>query len=220
VPKPLLVLATLLGSLLLVTGAWMLVGGGAVGEVPAARDVRAPVVTTPATPDLPSPAEPEPADPEPVDPEPVVALAPPVGVSIPAIGVDTSTVRVGLEDDGSMEIPEDVRTVGWYELGVAPGEAGSAVLAGHVDSRTQGRGAFFDLRDLDVGDRATVAHEDGTTSDWEVTGRASYPKDEAPLPELFRRGGEPQLVLITCGGAFDAGARSYRDNVVAILAPA
>jgi hypothetical protein len=75
-----------------------------------------------------------------------------------------------------MEIPEDVSTVGWYELGVAPGEAGSAVLAGHVDSRTQGRGAFFDLRDLDVGDRATVAHEDGTTSDLGGDGTGELPQ--------------------------------------------
>jgi sortase (surface protein transpeptidase) len=141
-------------------------------------------------------------------------------VTIPAIGVDSRTVDVGLEDDGSMEIPEDVATVGWYELGVAPGEDGSAVLAGHVDSRTQGRGAFFDLRALEVGDAAEVAHADGSTSRWEVTGRTSYPKDEAPLPELFRRGGEPQLTLITCGGDFDADARSYTDNVVVVLAPA
>jgi sortase (surface protein transpeptidase) len=107
-----------------------------------------------------------------------------------------------------MEIPEDVATVGWYELGVAPGEDGSAVIAGHVDSRTQGRGAFYDIGQLDVGDEATVTHDDGATSDWRVTGRTTYPKDEAPLAELFRRGGDPQLVLITCGGEFDAGARS------------
>jgi hypothetical protein len=207
-----LALAALLGVLLVVVGAAGLLAGGTIGEVPATgRSAAGGAAPLPAA-DLTPPAAPA-AAPDPVE------LAPPVSVAIPAIGVDATAVRVGLEDDGSMEIPEDVATVGWYELGVAPGEDGSAVIAGHVDSRTQGRGAFFDLRDLQVGDVAKVAHEDGTTSRWEVTGRTSYPKDEAPLPELFRRGGEPQLTLITCGGDFDAGARSYTDNVVVVLAP-
>jgi hypothetical protein len=144
----------------------------------------------------------------------------PVALEIPALTVDAEVVPVGLEDDGTMEIPEDVATAGWYDLGVAPNAtAGSAVLAGHVDSRTQGRGAFFDLRELDVDDEATVRHEDGTETSWQVTARTSYPKDEAPLAELFAGDGPPRLVLITCGGEFDATARSYDENVVVILEP-
>jgi sortase (surface protein transpeptidase) len=209
---PLLLAA--LGAVLVVGGVAALGGDGPVGEVP------------PATTAAPLPAvepEPEPEPEPPPAPEPVAApdpIAAPVSLSVPAIGVDTEAVHVGLEDDGAMEIPEDVATVGWYELGVAPGEDGSAVIAGHVDSRTQGRGAFYDIGQLEVDDEATVTHDDGATSDWRVTGRTTYPKDEAPLAELFRRGGDPQLVLITCGGEFDAGARSYTDNVVVILEPA
>jgi hypothetical protein len=213
VTKALTATAALLGALLVATGVLLLGGDDAVGEVPAA-------VTPPPAAPTEEPVAPPPPPPPPPPPVEAATVEPPVAISIPTIAVDAETVRVGLEPDGAMEIPEDVATVGWYELGVAPGEDGSAVFAGHVDSRTQGRGAFFDLRELDVGDEATVTHVDGATSTWTVTGRASYPKDEAPLAELFRRGGDPQLALITCGGAFDAGARSYEENVVVLFAPA
>lgn len=213
-----IIVATLVGSLLVVTGASLLTGDDTVGSVPEPAGV----VTA-----SPSPAAPPSPSPTPPTPSPQVETGPgeeppaaPTSVSIPTIGVDAAAVPVGLEDDGSMEIPEDVTTVGWYALGVAPGGDGSAVIAGHVDSRTQGRGAFFDLIALEVGDTATVAHDDGTTTTWEVTGRTSYPKDEAPLAELFRRGGPPQLALITCGGEFDAGRRSYEENIVVLLEPA
>jgi LPXTG-site transpeptidase (sortase) family protein len=150
---------------------------------------------------------------------PLVAIAPPARITIPAIGVDAPVVPVALEPDGTMEIPEDVATIGWFEPGVRPGQPGSAVLSGHVDSRTQGRGAFFDLEDLEVGDEVTIETAGGPQR-WQVTARQRFAKDELPISELFTREGDPQLVLITCGGAFDAGARSYSDNVVIVAVPA
>ena len=155
--------------------------------------------------------------PEEAAPEPVAA---PTGISLPSIGVDAPLVDVGLEDDGGMEIPHDVSTAGWYELGVAPGEAsGTAVISGHVDSREQGRGAFWDLRRMEVDDVVSVDHADGTTSQWRVVARTSYPKDDLPIADIFTRFGDPRLVLITCDGAFDRNARSYSDNVVVYTVP-
>jgi LPXTG-site transpeptidase (sortase) family protein len=171
-------------------------------------------------------AEPEPEpEPEPVpDPEPAPEPEPepveePSRLSIPAIDVDAPVVPVGLEDDGGMEIPHDIATVGWYEPGVMPGETGTAVLSGHVDSREQGRGAFWDLRTMDVDDIVTVEHEDGTTSEWRVTARTVYDKDELPIADIFTRFGDTRLVLITCGGAFDNTTRHYEDNIVVYTEP-
>jgi sortase (surface protein transpeptidase) len=149
-------------------------------------------------------------------PDPVAS---PVGLQIPSLDVTAPVVDVALEDDGGMEIPEDVSTVGWYELGVAPGEQGTAVIAGHVDSGEQGPGAFWDIRQLDVDDIVTVDHEDGTASAWRVVARTSYPKDELPISDIFTRFGPSRLVLITCDGEFDRGARSYSDNVVVYTVP-
>jgi sortase (surface protein transpeptidase) len=149
---------------------------------------------------------------------PPAANATPARLRVPSIGVDAGVVPVGIDPFGAMEIPADVDQVGWYRFGPAPGDPGTAVLAGHVDSRTQGRGAFFDLRRLDVGD-LVVVETDGSGSTWEVVARRQYAKDVIPLDEVFTRGGPPRLALITCGGDFDGQAGRYLDNVVVYTVP-
>ena len=152
-----------------------------------------------------------------VEQEPVTA---PVSLRLPSLGVVAPLDAVGLESDGAMEIPHDIRRVGWYELGVKPGApAGTAVLSGHVDSREQGRGALWGLRTMDVDDEITVEHEDGRTTTWRVVARTSYVKEQLPIPEIFTRFGDPRLVLITCGGDFDRAARRYTHNVVVYAVP-
>jgi hypothetical protein len=150
---------------------------------------------------------------------PIVTVPVPDTIALPTLGVQAPVVPVALEDDGSMEIPEDVSTVGWFSPGVRPGEDGSAVISGHVDSRVQGRGAFFELGRLDVGDEVVVGGGSGERR-FEVVARRRYGKAELPIDELFTRAGPPRLVLITCGGAFDPATRSYEENVVVVAVPA
>lgn len=152
------------------------------------------------------------AEPEP-EPEPV--FVEPAHIIIDAIDVDHPIIDVGLNPDRTMEIPHDVNELGWYEPGVKPGELGSAVIAGHVDSREQGPGAFFDLRYLEPSDTIIITDIEGNEQTWNITDIKRYDKDEAPLEEIFRWGGDTrELALITCGGEFDRTARSYQDNIV------
>jgi len=147
---------------------------------------------------------------------PVVA---PASIRAPAIGVDNTVVEVGVDPDGLMTIPADVDEIGWYRFGPTPGAPGAAVLAGHVDDRVQGRGAFFDLQRLAPGDEVTTTDTDGASTTWVVTGRTTYDKVSLPIDELMTREGTPRLVLITCGGDFDRTARSYASNVVVVAEP-
>lgn len=149
-----------------------------------------------------------------------LSLAPsPTGLSIPAIGLKVAVAALGIDEGGQMAIPEDVAVAGWYRYGPTPGQAGNAVIAGHVDSRVQGLGAFDALTDLDVGDIVTVTNAAGSTTDFAVTGREEIAKEILATDDLFRRDGPAQLVLVTCGGDFDADARSYRSNVVVVAQP-
>jgi len=161
-------------------------------------------------------------EPQPVEPAVPVRLTP-LQIRIGAIAVDAPIVPVGLEDDGeTMEIPHRVAEIGWYDpdgLGVSPGETGTAVLAGHVDSRTQGRGALYDLRDLKVGETIEVDLDDGSVLRWLITEVIQYPKDVLPFDEVFTWSGPSRLVIITCGGEFDRTARSYTDNIVVYAEP-
>ena len=196
-----------------------------VGEVPAPTSQPADADTPPSSA---GPADPPPATLPAGDVEvrsgtladsDLVTRPAPARLRIPAIGVDAEVVPVGQAQPGVMEIPSDVSTIGWYEPGVTPGRRGSAVLAGHVDSRTQGAGAFFDLRQLDVDDTIELVDAAGDLQRWTVVARSRFPKDELYDQQLFTRDGDPRLVLITCGGPFDAGTGSYDDNVVVYAVP-
>jgi hypothetical protein len=143
----------------------------------------------------------------------------PVRITIATIGVRGRVVPVGVEaGTGNVQVPADVDTVGWYRFGPTPGAEGSAVLLGHVDSRTQGLGVFYRLRELVPGDLVHVDLADGTWASFRVVARRSYPKSDLPA-DLFGRAGRPLVALVTCGGSFDEATRSYDDNVVVFAVP-
>jgi LPXTG-site transpeptidase (sortase) family protein len=145
---------------------------------------------------------------------------PPIRVRVGAIDVDARVVPVEVDDRGGMEVPDDVRTIGWYRFGRGPGAAeGSAVLAGHVDDGEQGPGAFADLGEVAVGDVVVVDLADGRRLRYGVRAVEEIGKAELPVERLFERSGPPRLTLVTCGGAFDPVARAYQDNVVVTAEP-
>jgi hypothetical protein len=147
----------------------------------------------------------------------VVERTPPVSLTIEALGVEAApVVPVGVEARGEMEIP-GVAEVGWYRFGASPGDEGSAVLAAHI-AYNGVDGVFRHLDDLAVGDTVGVRLADGTSRLFAVTELARYDKAALPL-DVWARRGPARLVLITCGGEFDAAARSYDDNVVAYATP-
>lgn len=153
--------------------------------------------------------------------EPVVeAVAGPVAVSIPAIGVQSSLVPLGLAADGSLEVPASAAQAGWFTGGAVPGARGPAVIAGHVDS-VRGPGVFSSLDRLVAGDEVLVARADGSSARFVVTGSVRVPKDSFPADRVYGPVPGAELRLITCGGAFDRGVGHYEDNVVvfAVLAP-
>jgi hypothetical protein len=177
--------------------------------------------------------------PSPASPGPVPALAAPsvpvndgalpssaggapTRLRIPDLGVTAPIDAVGIDPaSGEVAIPSDVGRVGWYRHG--PGmsaRTGSIVVAGHVDSADQGRGAFFRLGELKAGDIVTLSGSGVRDRTFEVVARERYRKTAIPLNRYFARDGGLRLTLITCGGPFDTATRHYRDNVVVTAVPA
>ena len=137
----------------------------------------------------------------------------PVRVQIPAIGVDSSLVDLGIGANRAIEVPTDPSRVGWLTTTPAPGQQGPAVLAGHVDSRT-GPAVFFHLKQLKVGDAISVTRGDGRTVSFTVDGVQTYAKTAFPTGETYGPVPGPALRLITCGGSYLKTAGGYQDNVV------
>jgi len=144
----------------------------------------------------------------------------PVGLRIESIDVEAPVLPLGVDRrTGEMDVPGNVRDVAWYRFGPSPGQAGSAVLAAHVDLESQGAGVFFNLDELRPGDVVTVDFEDGSSLSFEVRARARYDKTSIPLDVIFATDGPPVLTLITCGGGFNPSIRSYDSNVVVYAFP-
>jgi sortase (surface protein transpeptidase) len=147
-----------------------------------------------------------------------VEPSPPIRVEIPSIGVSSRLVRLGLNADGTMEVPRDHGLAGWFTGGAMPGRDGPAVIAGHVDSE-RGPAVFYRLRDLGRGDTIRVQRARGDWLAFEVTATARYAKAEFPTEAVFGPVTGPVLRLVTCGGAFDRSSGHYLDNLVVTAHP-
>ncbi len=138
----------------------------------------------------------------------------PVRVIIPDIQVDAPIEMVGLRPDGRMDIPDSSTAVGWFHLGYEPGEEGSAVLAGHLDTMGGMPAVFWRLRRLRLGDRVEVEDRKGKRLQFRVTHRTTYPMNDAPLLDIFGPSDVPRLTLITCNGKWKEELATYDRRLV------
>jgi sortase (surface protein transpeptidase) len=134
-------------------------------------------------------------------------------LEVPAIGVDSELMALGLQDDGSLEVPPAGFPAGWFTGAPMPGDVGPAVMAGHVDWDGS-PGVFYDLRSLQPGDEITVTRADRTAVVFEVVSVDQFAKDAFPTDAVYGDLDHAGLRLISCGGSFDHAERSYEDNIV------
>lgn len=140
----------------------------------------------------------------------------PVSVKIPAIGVDSKLLHLGLNSDGTIQVPSLVTSSGeaaWYKYSATPGQIGSSVIEGHLDS-IQGPAVFFRLGALRPGDIVDVTLADGITAIFRVTGVREYAKSRFPTKAIYSATDYAALRLITCGGTFDYATGHYLSSTV------
>jgi len=155
---------------------------------------------------------PAPAAAPPVEPAAVV----PVRLDIPRIGLHTRLIRLGLDPDGTPQVPSPDRDspAGWYQQSPIPGQAGAAVLVGHVAPARDGPTVFHRLGTLRAGDTVSIRRSDGVTVRFRVTGRRLH----RTALDVHPATGPPSLRLVTCGGDFDPSRRRHRSNLVVFAA--
>lgn len=141
----------------------------------------------------------------------------PIAIDIPSIGVHSVVQRLGLNADGTLEVPAPgprYDEPAWYRYSPTPGALGPSIISGHVDSAKKGPSVFFDLGDLEPGDDVLVTREDGIVANFEVEKVRTYPKDDFPTQLVYGNTDNAALRLITCGGPFDRSSGHYDDNVI------
>jgi sortase (surface protein transpeptidase) len=196
--------AVIIGAALIVAGATAIIrplagGGTLIGgalEIPASAGTSAPQPVTAPT-----------AGP--------MAAATPVRIEIPVLHVSAPIVPLGLSADGTVQVPPlaNHNLAGWYDHSVTPGQDGSAVILGHVDSFTA-ISVFFYIKTLRPGNVIEIIRADGSTAVFTVDGVQKVIKATFPTSVIYGNVSYPSLRLITCGGPFDSATRQYLDNIV------
>ncbi|MEO3869110.1 class F sortase [Nonomuraea sp. B12E4] len=139
----------------------------------------------------------------------------PTAVYIPSIGVQAPLTELGLDAEGAIQNPplDHPNLAGWYRYGPVPGRRGAAVITGHLDTRS-GPAVFARLRNVKRGDQVQVLRADRSVAVFVVDSVEHTPKRSFPAKKVYAKLPYPGLRLVTCGGAFDQAAHSYRDNTI------
>lgn len=137
----------------------------------------------------------------------------PVRLRIPSIGIDTTLMDLGLQSDGTLEVPPQATPAGWFTHSPTPGELGPAIIAGHVAWNAD-RGVFYDLRRLKTGTRVFVDRKDGSTAVFRILSLGTVDKDHFPTAAVYGDIDYAGLRLITCAD-YDKNTGKYTDNFVA-----
>lgn len=145
-----------------------------------------------------------------------LARSVPVRLRIPAIGVDTSVMPLGLAADGTVQVPPIAAhsPAGWYNGSPTPGQTGPSVILGHVTVGTYGDGVFRHLSRLKAGDRITIGLKGGAEAAFTVDVVQTVAKSRFPTSAVYGNVDHPALRLITCGGTRADAGGGYPDNVV------
>ena len=176
------------------------------GSEPKPRLARVTVVASTPTP-----------TPQPAEANSAIRPGVPARLEIPALGVRAPVIKLGLNGDGSLEVPRRFGDTGWWSGGARPGERGPAVIVGHVDSKT-GPAVFYRLGQLRRGDRIRVLDHDGAATTFAVERLEHHAKAHFPTAAVYGPTRAPALRLVTCSGGFDRSSGHYLDNTIVFAA--
>ena len=150
---------------------------------------------------------------------------PPSGLSIPALGIDSSVVRIGLEPDGTLATPTDAdkSKAGWYPTVLAGSQSGTVLMDGHTyhDNTALFKTSFKQsarvgmTMELTCVDRRTFTYRVSEIQ-LDLTPK-TYP-GFVDSRQLYALNGPPQLVMITCTD-WDALHGVWRNRAVLIATP-
>ncbi|MEU8586912.1 class F sortase [Streptomyces sp. NPDC048664] len=146
---------------------------------------------------------------------PALPPSTPDRILIPSIRVDAPLTGLGLTGTGRLQAPvaTNRNLAGWYRGGATPGETGTSLVAGHVDTAT-GPAVFYNLGVLQKGNTIDVHRQDGSTAVFTVYAVQVFQDSNFPDRTVYGAADRPELRVITCGGGYSRGT-GYQGNVVA-----
>lgn len=134
-------------------------------------------------------------------------------IRIPSLGLDAPIQKVGLTRTGSMGVPSKYDEVGWLKTSAQPGQAGNAVIAGHLNGGRNVSAVFENLHKLQVGDYIHITDDNSSQElQFRVTGIGSYKPENTPYEKIFGDTAQKHLNLITCSGTWNKTKQDYTER--------
>jgi sortase (surface protein transpeptidase) len=144
-----------------------------------------------------------------------IKVGAPKRIIIPKLDVNANIESVTTDSQGRMDIPKNFYDTAWYSKGAKPGQQGSAVIDGHVDTPQGTPSVFADIKSLTRGDLITIESSDGKKYNFSVTKVMNYPLETIPLNLIFDLNTrDKRLNLITCSGTWDRETKNYSNRLV------
>ncbi|MDZ7729240.1 MAG: class F sortase [Dehalococcoidia bacterium] len=152
---------------------------------------------------------------EPVPPPPKEGVEP-AELRIPALAIDQSVARFGLDEYGRLDVPQDRTTIGWHPAySDVPGERGSTFFAAHYEYGGQ-PGVFHELSSLQEGDTVAITLGDGTEHTYRVVSTLDYVLGVLDMGAILQgMEGTEGVTLMTCSGPVRDGNYQWRTLVLA-----
>lgn len=136
----------------------------------------------------------------------------PLRITIPKIHVDALIEYVNQTSDGAMDVPTNSLDVGWFTLGPLPGEIGTAIIDGHVDSENGTAGVFQKLNQLSTGDIFYIEETTGKSIAFIVEESRTF--NSTNSIENFNQSTGSHIVLITCNGIWNTIQKKYTKRLI------
>jgi len=137
----------------------------------------------------------------------------PTRLDILSIGVHTSLLDLGLAADGTLQTPSKPLQAGWFHGSPTPGQAGPAVILGHVDSCATGPAVFYRPCALKPRQSIRVTRLDHTVAVFTVDAVRTFPKKTFPTLDVYGNTPDPELRLITCSD-WNSHPHAYDGNTI------
>ncbi|MBI5530225.1 MAG: class F sortase [Candidatus Doudnabacteria bacterium] len=137
----------------------------------------------------------------------------PERLNIPSLNIDAGFEQLALGAKHGIEVPVESMAVGWFIYGAKPGEVGTAVIVGHLDS-AKGPAVFADLHKITLGSEISIERSNGSVVVYTVERVEKFSQDNFPTAEVYGQLPYPAIRLITCSGSYNKKAARYSDNLI------
>lgn len=140
--------------------------------------------------------------------------ADPKTIVIESVQINAAIVPLGVDKDGSLDVPESWTEAGWYKDGANPGEKGNMIINGHYDDNFGRPAAFWGLKNVHTGDKVSIVDRFGRKYEYQITSQMLVGINDPNRSKIYDDGNGAEITLITCGGVWIPGIATYDKRLV------